>query len=943
MEKLILETRLRPPHFERMFDRGRLVDSLTGQSGARLYCIKAEAGYGKTILMAQLLAVLPEPHVWYQLDDKDEDASVLLLHLVEGVRRQAKGNGSFCADIIQSVTDGEFDLAPAMDTFIHEFQHNVHAPFNFFLDDFHKISLSPASLVAVQRMIVEMPESVRFFIATRGRPRLALARLRASHSILEVGAEDLRFNADEIDEFFFGGKAAPAERDGFARVIAATEGWPAALALVRNQLDQRPAGGMAVFDAAVRRDIYEYLVEEVWVTLGDELQEVLENNSLLEVMEPDIFSEVSAGDNPPADAAASLLDAAVERCVFVTRVEPENAYRVHPLFREFLVRQLEVSIGKDAIRELHRRYAELFIARGRPEAAVYHLIEAGMSSELADTIEVVGQAVLESGRTRTMARWLENLPSGLIEPRPWLCYFKARVTGRGKDLDESARLLTIARKGFRDAGDKRGSYLATMALTDVLGIDDKFKEAIAMSLEAVEVAATPTEKISAINRMALYNMIIGRPQEAMNLWDEARGLCTATDDASRFQIDSSMVSAKYFIGDFGGILELTEALLGEFNPAIQALQRFIVLTYRAIALFETAQYEAAAELLARSGELLGEEYRSRERFIDILQARVMLYRRQGRKARKITRDIVGVSENLFLLGPEIPLVHIGNLDRHHRAYEKALAEHKDALALCDRGRLYTLASCLVNVGADKMRIDAGGEANGEVELAAAEALGVRSRANYILAQVAFHRAWRALKQGHKEKALRNISAALTVATQYGYDHFVYQEGRISLELLAFAFAHDVEREYLLEVFAMIGARALSPLAPLLQSADPQTRSATVRALARAGGLSAVPRIQRMLRDVDSRVRDTARKVLDVIRENSARPEQILTRREFEVLEMVAEGATNPEIAERLVITESTVKTHVSSIFRKLSVSTRVQAAMYYNQHLPDQDRPGAFG
>ena len=65
-----------------------------------------------------------------------------------------------------------------------------------------------------------------------------------------------------------------------------------------------------------------------------------------------------------------------------------------------------------------------------------------------------------------------------------------------------------------------------------------------------------------------------------------------------------------------------------------------------------------------------------------------------------------------------------------------------------------------------------------------------------------------------------------------------------------------------------------------------------------------------------------------IQDNMKDEEEKLTRREIEVLKLLAEGLFNKEIAYKLSISEKTVKNHVSNIFKKIGVFDRTQAAVY---------------
>jgi len=80
--------------------------------------------------------------------------------------------------------------------------------------------------------------------------------------------------------------------------------------------------------------------------------------------------------------------------------------------------------------------------------------------------------------------------------------------------------------------------------------------------------------------------------------------------------------------------------------------------------------------------------------------------------------------------------------------------------------------------------------------------------------------------------------------------------------------------------------------------------------------------------LDSRVASRLIKELQGIRGEEVNPFTELSEREFEVLRLIASGKSNAEIAETLVLGESTIKTHIGNIFRKLHLQDRTQAAVY---------------
>ena len=106
---------------------------------------------------------------------------------------------------------------------------------------------------------------------------------------------------------------------------------------------------------------------------------------------------------------------------------------------------------------------------------------------------------------------------------------------------------------------------------------------------------------------------------------------------------------------------------------------------------------------------------------------------------------------------------------------------------------------------------------------------------------------------------------------------------------------------------------------LLKDAPPEDLVDAIRIVAAGEALLAPSVTRRLLDRVASRLPPATESAIPALAE--------LTDRELEVLKLVARGMSNAEIAEKLVVSETTVKTHVSRVLGKLDIRDRVQAVI----------------
>ena len=173
----VIRSKIQPPPLRSStLSRQRLLDRLSDAVESRLTLIVAEAGYGKTTLLADFSARAPVRCLWYKLDPTDADPVTWTNYLIAAVREIDPEFGQRTLSLLSQVASGGPPDSVFVASFLAELSLLGEAPTVLVLDDFHLVDESTNAREFVTRLIREAPPWLHFVLATRRRPSLDLAR-----------------------------------------------------------------------------------------------------------------------------------------------------------------------------------------------------------------------------------------------------------------------------------------------------------------------------------------------------------------------------------------------------------------------------------------------------------------------------------------------------------------------------------------------------------------------------------------------------------------------------------------------------------------------------------------------------------------------------------------------------------------------------------------------
>ncbi|CAN5608105.1 hypothetical protein BH20ACI3_BH20ACI3_13460 [soil metagenome] len=474
-----LRTKLLPPRpAPELLSRPRLTERLLANLAHSVTLVTANAGSGKTTLVADFLRTHDRRFVWYQLDHTDADPFVFLGYVSFGIQQVVPGFGQAMFPYLQEAA-GDLSQHPegAVDVLLNEVLERVDRQLILILDDYHHLGPTTAVHAVLDRLLAYLPDVMHVIVISREIPPISLARLRTQSPLSIIDRSDLLFTDEETRQLFrqvFDLELTPKQ---LAEYRERTHGWITALQLVRQvahrtATDSRegPAGAPDLTEVLRQseHDIFDYFAEEVFSGEAGDVQQLLLKLSLLDRIELDQCGALFRGMN-----CSRVLPNLVRRNVFITVASDGSGeeYRFHPLFQSFLRRRLRSEIGRSGVAAEHQRYADHFLKRQGWEQAVRHLVAAEDFDQAAKVISERGGEWISTGALGLLATLADTLPARSLEIYPRALQYRAEVARLRGEYEVARSMFRRSATLLRQGGDKEAEAdalqsLATLARRD---------------------------------------------------------------------------------------------------------------------------------------------------------------------------------------------------------------------------------------------------------------------------------------------------------------------------------------------------------------------------------------------------------------------------------------------------------------------------------------------
>jgi LuxR family maltose regulon positive regulatory protein len=313
----------------------------------------------------------------------------------------------------------------------------IDEPLLVVLDDFHIIENSETQ-TTMGYFISHIPPKLQLVIISRSAPLFSLAVLRARNQILEINTSDLRFSTQEIQDFFKLQLGVNLEIDEAKNIGNRTEGWITGIQLAALSLNSgQEYSKLNTALSGINWNIANYLVDEVLLMQPEDVQSFLKRSALLKQISAPLCRDVLG-----FETSIEIITYIDRSNLFLVALDHQREwFRYHPFFRD-LLRDRLMKQEPEIVRSIYHQAIKWFAAHNMPEEAVEVAIEAQLYEEASQIIlPVLFEMLNDNSKTSLLIRWLSVFPIDFLRRKKTLWrYYVLALVGQGS-LNEALDTL----------------------------------------------------------------------------------------------------------------------------------------------------------------------------------------------------------------------------------------------------------------------------------------------------------------------------------------------------------------------------------------------------------------------------------------------------------------------------------------------------------------------
>ena len=446
------------PRLAKVFPRERLFSLLDGAFNRPAVWLSGPGGAGKSTLVASYLDSRDLPCMWYQVDEGDADIATLFYYLSLAVAQAVPDQPP------PPLFTPEYQTSYA--TFAHRYFESTFSrlktPCVLVLDDYHEVEPASSFHEIIKYAVSEVPPGVHIVIMSRQSPPAAMARHCANKQISLLGWEDLRLTFEETEAIVQLHAKEYEWKCSVQQLHDKVHGWMAGLVLFLErgnveEISQWQDG------RGTPEEVFNYFANELFNKASGEVQDFLLKTALLPVLVPSLAAELTGNNDAP------LILAHLHEINFFLEKRHDKGivYRLHPLFRDYLLNRCKSAFDPGYLAELVRTATRLLEQSCRAEDAAALCIYAEDWQGLCGIIQGSAAALIGQGRNRTVSEWLEHLPRPLLEQCPDLLYWTG-ACWMTSNFAQARGYFEKAYRLFENRREPRGLYLSWSGIVDSL-------------------------------------------------------------------------------------------------------------------------------------------------------------------------------------------------------------------------------------------------------------------------------------------------------------------------------------------------------------------------------------------------------------------------------------------------------------------------------------------